>query len=235
MCTKNCNGRDDCSEVFCTSDITCFDGEFQTIVVPEGSDLNDVLALIEQYVDDSVDPQTFTLVEPNCIGLSAGIYGYQQILEAVNTQICAVKSDITDLQTDLGTLTTTVEGHTTELADHESRITALETPEFLSYKAQLEQTGVADPVANILGNNDLGAIVWTRLAQGDYLGTLVGAFPQGKTFFYPSSLSSLQYHIFITRGNDDEISLRTSSDGIVLDDNILDSTFQTMLEIRVYP
>lgn len=106
MCAGNPNC--DCSENLCTSDITCFDGEFNNIVVPEGSDLNDVLTLLETYIDEQVDDLNnlvFTVTEPNNFGLTAGSYSYAQIFNAINTV--------------LGTVNTSIE-------DHETRITALE-------------------------------------------------------------------------------------------------------------
>jgi hypothetical protein len=48
------------------------------------------------------------------------------------------------------------------------------------YIAILNQNGTADPVAIVLENN-LGNIVWTRGAAGEYLGTLSGAFQEEKT------------------------------------------------------
>ncbi len=53
MCTKNCNGCDDCLEVISTSDVTCVDAEFQNIVLPEGSGLNDALQALESYFIDN--------------------------------------------------------------------------------------------------------------------------------------------------------------------------------------
>lgn len=53
MCTKNCNGCEDCSEIICTSDVTCVDAEFQNIVLPEGSGLNDALVALESYMVDN--------------------------------------------------------------------------------------------------------------------------------------------------------------------------------------
>lgn len=45
------------------------------------------------------------------------------------------------------------------------------------YIAILNQTGQNAPVATVL-ENSLGApIVWTRSSEGQYLGTLAGAFP----------------------------------------------------------
>lgn len=52
---------------------------------------------------------------------------------------------------------------------------------FKVYKALLTQTGILDPVATVLENTLGGTVVWSRAAIGEYIGTLVGAFPDNKT------------------------------------------------------
>jgi hypothetical protein len=135
MCAENCNGCSDCLEVNCTSDITCFDGEFQNIVVPEGATLNDVLALIEQYINDEViDQFVFTLTEPNTIGLAAGDYSYQQIVTAIITNLNTVASDITAIEGDI----TTIEGDITAI---EADIVELQAnPVYFKYVKEVETT-----------------------------------------------------------------------------------------------
>ena len=49
------------------------------------------------------------------------------------------------------------------------------------YRALLAQSGTSAPVATILENTLGGVPVWSRSAMGDYLLTLAGAFPAGKT------------------------------------------------------
>jgi hypothetical protein len=39
-----------------------------------------------------------------------------------------------------------------------------------------------DPTIDVFENN-IGAVVWTRIAEGEYRGTLAGAFPVGRTWF----------------------------------------------------
>jgi len=51
------------------------------------------------------------------------------------------------------------------------------------YTALMSQSGTNAPTVNIL-ENTIGNIVWTYSATGSYQGTLVGAFPSGKVFFY---------------------------------------------------
>jgi hypothetical protein len=49
------------------------------------------------------------------------------------------------------------------------------------YRALLTQTGTNAPVATVVHNSLGGIPVWTRNAAGEYLITLTGAFPVGKT------------------------------------------------------
>lgn len=49
------------------------------------------------------------------------------------------------------------------------------------YTAILTQTGTSDPTATVFENTLGGNVVWTRTNTGQYSGTLVGAFPVGKT------------------------------------------------------
>jgi hypothetical protein len=49
------------------------------------------------------------------------------------------------------------------------------------YVALLSQSGTDAPVGTVLENSLGGTVVWTRGSQGDYLGTLAGGFPAGKT------------------------------------------------------
>jgi len=55
--------------------------------------------------------------------------------------------------------------------------------EYKEYVALITQTGTADPVATVIKNTLSGAIVWTRSAVGDYVGTLASAFTSNKTAF----------------------------------------------------
>lgn len=102
----NCGCTDNCP--YKTSDITLFDGQFSTIVVPEGAGLNEVLELLEQFTVDTVTSLNFnyTIGIGNCLGIPAGTYGYNQIFDALNTAICNLQSSITTIQGDI----TTIEG-----------------------------------------------------------------------------------------------------------------------------
>ena len=49
------------------------------------------------------------------------------------------------------------------------------------YTALLSQTGEDAPVPTVLENTLVGTVDWTREEAGNYIGTLNGAFPEGKT------------------------------------------------------
>jgi len=66
-----------------------------------------------------------------------------------------------------------------EIIKNVNSITPYE-PSYKIYSALLTQTGISDPVATVL-ENTIGNVVWTRIGVGQYLGTLVGAFTNGKT------------------------------------------------------
>ena len=98
---SNCSCSDNCPTK--TSDITTFDGSFNIIEVPCDASLNDVLALLESYTTNMVaelsDMTSYTLEEGNCLGLAAGTYGFQQILDAVISELCGAGCNMTvDIQ-----------------------------------------------------------------------------------------------------------------------------------------
>lgn len=89
---SNCSCSDNCPTK--TSDITVFDGSFNIIEVPCDASLNDVLTLLESYTTNMVaelsDMTSVTITEGNCIGLAAGTYGIQQVIDAILVQLCAI-------------------------------------------------------------------------------------------------------------------------------------------------
>lgn len=86
-CSDNCPSK--------TSDITLFDGVLSSINVPIGADLNDVLALLELFVLNSVNNLSLNidLLPTNCLGLPAGTYGIQQVMNAIIDTLCSIASD----------------------------------------------------------------------------------------------------------------------------------------------
>lgn len=91
-CNKsNCSCSDNCPNK--VSDITVFDcNTFNVLEVPCDATLCDVLGLLEAYTTNMVnelDNMTSVVISGgNCIGLEAGTYGIQQVIDAILTKIC---------------------------------------------------------------------------------------------------------------------------------------------------
>lgn len=103
-----------------------------------------------------------------------------------------------------------------------------------SYVALITQAAGAAPVATVLQNELSGPIAWTRTAQGNYTGTLAGAFTANKTFIVWPAFninSSQQDEHFIWRDNANEIKWNSETGGLS-DDGIIT---EHSIEIRVYP
>ena len=110
-------------------------------------------------------------------------------------------------------------------ATKNKRVKVKNAAPYKKYVALLTQTGTDAPVATVV-ENTIGAIVWTRFAQGDLRATLAGAFTLNKTW------------IGIVNGdNGNPVSGFASDENIVkvktpVADGIL---VQSSVEIRVYP
>lgn len=108
------------------------------------------------------------------------------------------------------------------------------------YKALLTQAYGGDPVATVLINTLGGEVVWTRIYQGYYEGTLLNAFPDDKCNI---SNSSDFYKIINSNGieSDAEIRLsKVSSSTLLLVQNdgvtpLIDNFTSVPVEIEVYP
>ena len=92
---SNCSCSDNCPTK--TSDITVFDcNNFNVIDVPCDASLCDVLALLESYTTNMVaELSTMTSVTigaENCIGLAAGTYSIQQVIDAILVVLCEIPS-----------------------------------------------------------------------------------------------------------------------------------------------
>lgn len=94
MACGNCGQENctNCSEVLCTSDITCVNAQFINLNIPSDADLNDVLEALEQYITNSVTAVQNISIHlssgATCIGLTAGTYSYAQVFNAIITTIC---------------------------------------------------------------------------------------------------------------------------------------------------
>jgi hypothetical protein len=103
-------------------------------------------------------------------------------------------------------------------------------PTYQKYIATISQAGILDPVVTIL-ENTLGDIVWTRSGVGDYLGTLVGAFPnQDKTYLIIGQSQNDKFSLNYL-GTDD-VTIATLDNAGLNQDALLN---YTTIEIRVYP
>ena len=120
-------------------------------------------------------------------------------------------------------------------------------PAYKVYTALLTQSGTSAPVATVLENTLSGTITWSYSSVGSYQGTLVGAFPSSKTFFYINSEASYNNGPNIY-GQKIRTFTRITNDLVSLDQTVLNFTagvfssagnadnFQTVsIEIRVYP
>ena len=112
---------------------------------------------------------------------------------------------------------------------------------YLKYTAVLGQLGINPPQVIVL-ENTIGNIVWTRNITGDYYGTLIGAFPQNKTWCSATSGANIGNTtvLFLTRDNDDTLRLQSKAlfDGADQDINSDDGgnlVYECSIEIRVYP
>ena len=83
--SKSCSCSDNCPNK--TSDITVFDGQLNVLEVPCGASLNDILALLEAYTTNMVNELdnmvSVVITAPNPIGLAAGTYSIQQVINAI--------------------------------------------------------------------------------------------------------------------------------------------------------
>jgi len=100
---------------------------------------------------------------------------------------------------------------------------------YKKYIATVSQTGTADPTVTVL-ENTIGDIVWTRVAVGNYAGTLVGAFPdQDKTYVIVGQNNGNFYNL--GWNTIDDLLLLSSDPASISTDGLLNNT---TIEIRTY-
>lgn len=113
-------GTSNCDCAYKTSDISLWDGVFTNITVPAGASLNDVLALLENYITTSASCSdvNYTLnAYSTCLGLAAGTYSFQQMITAIVNRICANASSIADLQAEVNNFNANVTTSDVTLSD----------------------------------------------------------------------------------------------------------------------
>jgi hypothetical protein len=113
------------------------------------------------------------------------------------------------------------------------------------YKALISQSGASAPVATVL-KNTIGDIVWSYDGAGAYIGTLVGAFPEGKTLLFignEPTFDNVSLSVLgLSRGSDDYVYLNgqrfsaNTSTGAITQIQINDLITNTLsIAIEVYP
>jgi hypothetical protein len=105
------------------------------------------------------------------------------------------------------------------------------------YTFKFTQTFTSNPTV-VVHENTIGNIVWTRTSAGSYRGTLSGAFPQDKTYFYaldPTQIIDLYTQDFIVglfvSDLSNNVTISVTNTGVGTDSALQD----TLFEIRVYP
>jgi hypothetical protein len=98
------------------------------------------------------------------------------------------------------------------------------------YVATLNQSLENAPVATVLVNTLGGNVVWSRADVGEYIGTLAGAFPPGKTVVFVSG-REIDVLMVGLRVSDYQIKVHT----VELNGSPIDGYLNgSALEIRVY-
>ena len=108
-------------------------------------------------------------------------------------------------------------------------IKTLNNVSYKHYIALLSQTGLSDPIVDVLENTLTSGITWLRTNTGEYEGTLIGEFTFKKTTINCSN--SQPGEIRTNRQDSDKVNVYTyDSTGTAADGQLLYST----IEIRVY-
>lgn len=115
-------------------------------------------------------------------------------------------------------------------------------PGYGVYRAVLTQEGVNAPVVSVLENTLSAPVVWTRLATGVYVGTLVSEFQQNKThvlYQYLNSGTIEEPRHIVFRASDDTIFWVSQTRPVIPDGtgfvNADDLILEQSIEIKVYP
>jgi len=104
----------------------------------------------------------------------------------------------------------------------------------LVYNGLISQAGDTRAPTAVVLKSSLGTIIWTRFNTGQYLGTLVGAFPNNKTFILfnaPLAEVGEEYAFSVKRVSDDVVSLNVYNAAF----DPIDGLFNASLQIQIYP
>jgi hypothetical protein len=101
------------------------------------------------------------------------------------------------------------------------------------YTALLSATAGNAPTASVMGTNEIGSIVWTRVADGNYTGTLSSAFTANKTWalVQRGDMAGNFVNNWISSGTTSTVTL-TVNDNV---GNPVGDFTNMSIEIRVYP
>lgn len=103
-------------------------------------------------------------------------------------------------------------------------------PTYKVYSALLAQSGEDAPTATVLENTLGGDIIWERITDGEYSGTLTDAFTLNKSWSTYPTISGQDSTILVDFLDVNTFYISTFSSGVAAD-NLLDNA---SIEIRVY-
>ena len=151
-------------------------------------------------------------------------------IDKSNTSIPVGTDKITVNRQDVSEYTCTLN----KISDYVVANVPTNTLPYKSYVASITQTGTAAPVATVLENTLGGTVGWVRLVDGQYIGTLTGAFTTNKTACFIASRRPdeyvQQYEYFIENLNINNIQLVSAGPSGAYDSLLLNK----IIEIRVY-
>lgn len=115
-------------------------------------------------------------------------------------------------------------------------LNGLDTRPYKVYTALLSQTGTNAPIATVLENTLGGNIVWTRIDEGIYIGTLSNSFIENKTGVIINNTAYATDSQITTADilTSSTVNIQTSytTEGVFgLEDSCM---YNNLIEIRVY-
>lgn len=115
-CSDNCPNQ--------SSEIN-FDGGLSSINVPDGSNINVVFALLEEFVIATVSglDLSYEVLPGNCLGLPVGVFGYDQMFDALTVALCALNIEVDGLADALAAFEVTING---QILDIQNDITDIQ-------------------------------------------------------------------------------------------------------------
>ena len=184
---------------------------------------------VARWTDSFVPPnKPYSVVDDDFVTDVAGIEDESGVTTAGKDFV--VKSDPSEASTDSVFSVNAKDG--TELLDvrADGTINGVKI-----YRGLITQEMTEEPEVVVL-ENTIGTIVWTRYAEGEFRGTLSGAFPQEKTWLTMGSefeLVSADLVIGVFRRRDDNtVGIRI----VDYEGNLLDGEMgRNPIEIRIYP